>query len=334
MPKTSNSRSAHEQAKIGWRDVLPIHPAADLFPLMAPAELHQLGTDIRAHGLCEPVVFIQQYKRRRDGTPIYNKYDLALLDGRNRLDAMEAAGIRLIFDGELDPYLGQTEDRPGPKKDYWSELPPETDAYAYVISANIHRRHLSTEQKRDLIAKLLKATPERSNNATAKIAKVDDKTVGAVRADLERRSEIPNVKTRTDTKGRQQPAKKSSAKPAPAPIVPVAVAPIITAEAAGAAAQITKIAHEMIALESSWAGEAVSASLLALMAEAVTAWAALTKRLATQVQVAPPPVDDGIPDFLRRKPPAERIVSPLIRSASPPAQMPAAPIFSPKEHTP
>src|SRR5207248_3828039 len=48
----------------------------------------------------------------------------------------------------------------------------------------------------------------RSDNATAEIAGVSDKTVAAMREDLEGRSEIPNVDTRTDTKGRQQPAAK------------------------------------------------------------------------------------------------------------------------------
>jgi hypothetical protein len=30
-----------------WRDVLPVHPAAELFPPMAEAELRELGEDIR-----------------------------------------------------------------------------------------------------------------------------------------------------------------------------------------------------------------------------------------------------------------------------------------------
>jgi hypothetical protein len=30
-----------------WRDVLPIHPAAELFPLMSPGELRALGEDIK-----------------------------------------------------------------------------------------------------------------------------------------------------------------------------------------------------------------------------------------------------------------------------------------------
>ena len=38
-----------------------------------------------------------------------------------------------------------------------------TDPYAYVISANIRRRHLTAEQKRELIAKLIKATPEKAH---------------------------------------------------------------------------------------------------------------------------------------------------------------------------
>ena len=44
-----------------------------------------------------------------------------------------------------------------------SEIDAETDPYAYVLSANVHRRHLTAEQKRELIAKVLKAQPEKSN---------------------------------------------------------------------------------------------------------------------------------------------------------------------------
>src|SRR5262249_1464332 len=84
----------------------------------------------------------------------------------------------------------------------------ETDPYAYVLSANAHRRHLTREQKRDLIEKLLKERPERPDPRTAKNAKDSEKKVASVRGDREGRSEIPNVSTRTDTAGRQQPASK------------------------------------------------------------------------------------------------------------------------------
>ena len=83
--------------------------------------------------------------------------------------------------------------------------------YDRVLSLNIHRRHLTAEQKRELIARVLKAKPEASNNQIAKQVKANDKTVAKVRSELEARSEIPNVDTRTDTKGRKQPARRKPA---------------------------------------------------------------------------------------------------------------------------
>ena len=74
------------------------------------------------------------------------------------------------------------------------------------------RRHLTREQKRDVVAALLKANPANSDRAIAKLAHLDHKTVATVRAKAETRGEIPHVVTRIDTQGRQQPA----AKPTPA----------------------------------------------------------------------------------------------------------------------
>src|SRR5262249_25357013 len=150
---------------------LPFHPLADIFPLMEGAEFDELVADIKANGLYQAIIL-------HGGT---------ILDGRNRYRACLAAGVEpttVNGNGWID------------------------DPAAYVISANIHRRHLTADQKRDLIAKLIKAQPEKSNNAISKQAKVDDKTVAKVRREMEGRSEIPNVAVRTDTRGRQQPAYK------------------------------------------------------------------------------------------------------------------------------
>jgi hypothetical protein len=151
---------------------LTFHPLAELFPLMEGEEFDALVADIKANGLCEPITLL----------------DGKILDGRNRYRACLAAGVEpdiIKGDGAID------------------------DPAAYVISANIRRRHLSAEQRRDLIAKLIKAQPEKSNRQIAKTAKVGDKTVGSVRRELEGRAEIPHVDKRADTKGRKQPAHKA-----------------------------------------------------------------------------------------------------------------------------
>ena len=80
-----------------------------------------------------------------------------------------------------------------------------------MISANIHRRHLTAEQRRDLIAKLIKAQPEKSDRQIGEMIKADHKTVGAVRAEKEATGEISSVEKRIgmDGKARKRPAKKN-----------------------------------------------------------------------------------------------------------------------------
>ena len=136
----------------GWRYHLPVHPAAELFPLMKetdPEGFRELVEDIKKNGLAEPIIFCADPNLGR-----------CVLDGRNRLDAIDLLG---------------------PMKVSCEELEKEKDPYAYVISKNIQRRHLTTEQKSDLIVKVLKAKPEVSNLQIAKQIKVDDKTVAKVR---------------------------------------------------------------------------------------------------------------------------------------------------------
>src|SRR2546425_4863448 len=69
-----------------------IHPAANLFPMMAEPELADLMADIKANGQRVPINYIQTDDAReptRDNTII--------LDGRNRLLACERAGVQPIF---------------------------------------------------------------------------------------------------------------------------------------------------------------------------------------------------------------------------------------------
>ena len=167
-----------------WRDVIDVHPAADMFPLMTPDELKATSEDIKKHGVLIPVTLWGP--------------DALLLDGRNRLDAMALAGFPVVGEGPR-----RFSDNVRIKR-----LGEDVDPYEYVISANLHRRHLTIEQKDVLITNVLKAQPSKSNRQIAKTVGVSHPHVAAVRAELEKSGDVETVTTSIDTKGRKQPAKK------------------------------------------------------------------------------------------------------------------------------
>jgi ParB-like chromosome segregation protein Spo0J len=174
-----------------WADP-PVHPAAQLLPMMADAELGELAADIEANGMMEPIILW-----RNDADELF------LLDGRNRLAALARLGI-------TNPDAAP----PGPG----GAVKPVCiidggDPTTYVLSANVHRRHLNAEQKRAALAAYLKADPTVSDRTVAKDLGVDHKTAAKVRDELEGRGEIPHAEKRTDSKGRKQPAKKPTPTP-------------------------------------------------------------------------------------------------------------------------
>src|SRR5262249_5703357 len=87
-------------------------------------------------------------------------------------------------------------------------LPVRNDPYDCVLSFNIHRRHLTTDQKRDLIAKVIKAKPEYSNRQIADRVWVSPTTVRKVRAEMEEAGDVSRMDTLIDALGRRQPAQK------------------------------------------------------------------------------------------------------------------------------
>jgi len=171
---------------ISWRDQIKVHPAADLFPMMSDAELDELAADIAEHGLYQAIAFQGD----------------ELLDGRNRL----AAIYRIKDETRRNNLLGFVAST--------KRVLEVRDPTAYVVSANLHRRQLSAEDKKRIAAELLKLEPQRSDRSVGKLVGLDHKTIAtAVRADLVERGEIPHVPTRTDTVGRQQPATKPPKSP-------------------------------------------------------------------------------------------------------------------------
>jgi hypothetical protein len=184
-----------------WRDVITVHPAADLFPLLGEDELITVGNDIRANGLIIPIAI----QVEKDG--------VILLDGRNRLDAMERAGllVSIVKTSAGGWRLVATEN--GKEIGLNRRLDATitvvgTNPVEYIASANNHRRHLTPETNRELIARLLKERPERSDRAIAELVGKDHKTVAAIRRKEEDVGSIPHVEKRVDTKGRKQPASK------------------------------------------------------------------------------------------------------------------------------
>jgi|SRR5215813_3158536 len=119
-----------------WRDVIKVHPAADLFPMLPEDELRKLGEDIKTNGLQEKVLLWRDAAGER-----------YVVDGRNRLDAMEAVGLDTLKDNHLNLDLYDAA---------WNRS-EDVDVYAYIISKNIRRRHLTKEQQADLIVKVMKA---------------------------------------------------------------------------------------------------------------------------------------------------------------------------------
>jgi len=93
-----------------------VHPAAAVFPIMSGREFDELVEDVRVNGLREPVVVSGDQ----------------LVDGRNRVRACAAAGV-------------VPEVR---------ELAHGTDVASWVMSVNVHRRHLDASQRALLASRL------------------------------------------------------------------------------------------------------------------------------------------------------------------------------------
>ena len=78
------------------------------------------------------------------------------------------------------------------------------------MSTNLQRRHLSADDKRKLIADLIKAMPEKSDRQIAEMLKVSPTTVGRVRAEMEptvQDGQLPPKRVGKDGKTRRVPTR-------------------------------------------------------------------------------------------------------------------------------
>jgi ParB-like chromosome segregation protein Spo0J len=205
--------SVNEASPSDWRKYLPVHPACDVYPELSRDELIRTGNDIRKHGLRFEVVVNRKespHKRYHD--------EFQLIDGRSRLDAMAAVGLKFEFkrgSRRSGPFLHFLNSElcgwDGKRIKVKVEELTEEEVEAYVASANLHRRHLTAEEKHARLVAALKATPELSNAQIGKQTGRDDKTVAKVRRELESNSEIPNkTADRVEASGRKARGRKPS----------------------------------------------------------------------------------------------------------------------------
>lgn len=149
-------------------------PNYQVMPDLSVEDFSALKADIAARGVLVPIEVDEAGN---------------VLDGHHRLRAVQELGLTKC---PRTIRTGLTEEE---KRQHARQL-------------NLARRHLTREQKRDLIAAQLKDTPTKSNRQVAAGLGVDDKTVGAVRGNLERRAEIPHVSKTIDKSGRSQAANR------------------------------------------------------------------------------------------------------------------------------
>jgi hypothetical protein len=99
------------------------HPVAEIFPLLPDDRLQELAEDIKANGLNDSIVVKGN----------------VILDGRNRYLALEKAKVKLS---------------PSHFKKWWGT---DDEIVNYIISANLHRRHLDASQRAIVADKLSEA---------------------------------------------------------------------------------------------------------------------------------------------------------------------------------
>ncbi|MET3925573.1 hypothetical protein [Devosia sp. 2618] len=128
---------------------IPAHPLADLFPMLGSADADALRVDIAANGLRERIVIL----------------DGQILDGRNRYRAAVGAGV---LAGELP------EDGHDLWVSHYRRFNPaqDGDPLAWVLSKNLHRRHLSEGQRAmiaDSLATMTVGRPPKAEDNSANL---------------------------------------------------------------------------------------------------------------------------------------------------------------------
>jgi hypothetical protein len=139
--------------------------------------------------------------------PVSGRFSLG--DGRSRLDALVAVGIKVNIQIASNTKVIITAEGIEIPEPQIIPLADGFDPYTFVAETNAGRRQLSTAEKREIGAKLLIVRPELSDRAIAKSASIDHKTVAAIR---KANGEIPHNAKRVEESGRKARGRKPASK--------------------------------------------------------------------------------------------------------------------------
>jgi ParB-like chromosome segregation protein Spo0J len=126
------------------------HPLAALMPMMDDDAFANLKADIAKRGIEHPMT----------------TYQGLLLDGRNRYRAAKELGLTLT---------------PSNFKEF-AGAPSEAEAF--VISANVHRRQLNNKQKQEFAQKMIARYPQESDRALSRMTSLSKTTIASARTAL------------------------------------------------------------------------------------------------------------------------------------------------------
>jgi hypothetical protein len=161
-----------------WRDIYEVHPAADVFPMMPEDGLAKLQEDIERHGVRVPIGLYDETDAKG------RKVKTWLIDGRNRLEATERAGINLKYIPKVHIHC--------------------SDPVTWIIALNILRRHLTKQEQAKLIVAAHKAAE------AARVARQADKYIGRDGEPVSRQADV-KLSKRGRAEGRKPDKVKAAA---------------------------------------------------------------------------------------------------------------------------
>ena len=161
----------------------PVHPEAEKLPMMSDAEILEMANDIFENSLREPIDIWIDNREEANGSP--GPFPEYLMDGRNRREALNFLG----HDSPLDVNTNGVRYHNAIKR-RGKNWVTDCDPVKFILSKNVHRRHLTPEQKREAIKRFLKADPKASNREVAKKLGSSHHTIKKVREEAVRDGQI------------------------------------------------------------------------------------------------------------------------------------------------